>query len=99
MEIDEAILRIEQYKKIVDKYVPENKVNTNDKGGYDSYLIIRGACIEALAILDGDEEIFKKCLEETKKKNKGMGWGFDFDMYNAKPAADYILGIAHLMKR
>ena len=96
MPIDETLAKIKKYEQIVVRYVSENKVNA--KEAPDSYWIIRGACLEALAILEGDEQKFKECLDATINKNPGMGWGFDFDRYNTQQAAGYIKTLARLMR-
>ncbi len=98
MGIDEALAKMRQYETIVDQHVPENKINTTDKGGRNSYYTIRSACISALAILEGNEEKFKDCLDATKKNNPGMGWGYDFDMFNTQKASNYIVTLAYLVK-
>ena len=98
MGIDETLAKIKEYENIVDQHVPQKRVKTDCEGGQDYYSAIRGACIEALAILKGDEKIFKICLAETIKNNPGMGWGFYFDEYNTITAAGYIRTLARVMK-
>ncbi len=88
MGLEEAVAEMKRYEKIVESYLSPD----------DSYWKIKGACIETLAILEGDEEKFKQCLEVTKRYVQGMGWSFDFDEYDAMFAASYIRTLAHLMK-
>lgn len=95
MEIDEAFAEVKKYEAIVKKYVPLNQVDVgSDKNLYD---IIKGACLEALVILQGDEAKFVKCLE-TAKKNTMRDFGFDFDTRSTPLAASYIVTLAHLVK-
>lgn len=95
MEIDEALATMKKYEEVVKKYVTSDKVE--DARNADLYNLIKGACLEALVILQGDEAKFLQCLEAAKKESKGMGWN-DFDKYNTHEAASYVVTLAHLMK-
>lgn len=95
MEIDEALAAMKKYEEVVKKYVPLDQVDVDsDKNLYD---IIKGACLEALVILQGDEAKFVKCLE-TAKENTRRDFGFDFDTRNTPRASSYIVTLARLVK-
>ncbi len=96
--IEEALGKLKKYREIVDTYLP------NDKVVYTSlsptvYPTMICACIESIAILEGDEEKFKTCLEATRKKNPSMGWGFYFDETNYQQAAQDMKTLAYLLRK
>ncbi len=95
MEIDEAVAAMKKYEAVVKKYVPLEQVDVgSDNTLYD---IIKGACLEALVILQGDEAKFVKCLETAKNKIR-RDFGFDFDTRSTPLAASYIVTLARLVK-
>ncbi|MBI4739721.1 hypothetical protein HY772_09375 [Candidatus Woesearchaeota archaeon] len=96
MENDKAVAKLKEYKAIVHKYLPYKKVNTQKDPSLHS--AISGACLEALVILEGDEDKLRECIECAKDDESGMGWGYDFDEYNGHNAISYIKALAQLLK-
>ena len=93
MNIARAAAKIETFKTIVGKHLLRKKVADDE-----CYKVMSLACFEALAILQGDEAKFAKCLAQALKANPGLGWGQDFDSCNTDKAALYIKLLAHLCR-
>lgn len=99
--IEEALGKLKKYQEIVRIHLPKEKVNCRKNCQEDCtiYETLEGACVEALVVLDGDEEKFKECLAAIRKRYSGMGWGFDFDEDSFQRAAQDMKTLAYLLRK
>lgn len=95
MKIEESFATLKKYETIVSEHLRGITI----RGNVALPGILRGACLEALIILEGDEEKFKQCWDIAKRENPSVHRGGEFDAYNLTEAAAYITNLARLMQK
>jgi|SRR3989338_4164149 len=97
MNAKEAEALLQSYYTLLDKYITkEDKERFRTSEELSILEQVTDACIEAIAIVNGDEQKFKTCFELAKSRNKGLGW-VKFDEYNAPKIALEIKALARIV--
>ncbi|MBU2637560.1 MAG: hypothetical protein KJ955_01160 [Nanoarchaeota archaeon] len=100
MEVDEAVLKFNEYRKFVNAYL-DDCLSSGESlfTGCNARSTLHRACLDVLIALDGDESLFKQCFEKTKKQFPCNWATHNFDENNAHLAAHYITALASLVTK